>query len=128
MGEGEVELGSSFPAGAEPALVVQPGVQSFDRPAFACVGVAGASGAGFAFAGDARGDSAVAERVAEPVGVVAAVGEQRGRPVLAAAAADTQAGDGVDRGQRVDAVVPVARPQDKRQGDAAAVADDVELG
>ena len=128
LGEGEVELGSSFPAGAEASLVVQPGVGAFDRPALVGVFVADASGSGFAFARDARRDAAFAERVAEPVGVIAAVGEQAGRPVLAAAATAAQAGHRVDRSKRVYAIVPVARPQQQRQGDAAAVANDVQLG
>ena len=114
LGEGEVELGSSFPAGGQSALVVEPGVCSFDRPAVACLGVAGASGSGFAFGRDQRSDAALSERVAEPVGVVAAVGEQAARPVLVSAATGAQMRYRVDRGERVHAVVPVSRPQQQR--------------
>src|SRR5207249_8492134 len=72
LDEGEVELGSSFPAGADSAVVVEPGVGAFDWPAFACLGVAGASLAGSAAADDPRVDPALGERVAEVFGVVAA--------------------------------------------------------
>jgi hypothetical protein len=86
LGEGEVELGSSFPAGGEAAVVVEPGVGSFDWPAVACLFVADASGAGFPLAWDAWADAAFAQLIADPVGVVAAVGQQSVRPVLAVAA------------------------------------------
>src|SRR5207249_1911921 len=72
LGEGEVELGSSFPARGEAALVVEPGVGPFDRPAVACLCVADASLAGLSFARDVRGDAALAEPVADRVGVEAA--------------------------------------------------------
>lgn len=88
LGEGEVELGSSFPAGVKPSLVVEPGVGAFDRPAEACLVVADASGSGFSFVRNARLDAACAQRDAQPVGVVAAIGEQLAGPVLAAAPAD----------------------------------------
>ena len=114
LGEGEVELGSSLPAGGQSSLVVQPGVSAFDRPALTCVLVADASGSGFAFARDARADAACLERVAEPVGVVAAVGKQPARPVLAAAAADTQPRYRIDGVKREHAVVPVPRPEQQR--------------
>lgn len=114
LGEGEVELGSSFPAWVEAALVVEPGVGSFDRPAVACLCVAAASGSAFLFVGDEWFDPALVERVAEPVGVVAAVGEEAGWPVLASAAADTQPWYRVDRGEGVHAVVAVSGREQKR--------------
>jgi hypothetical protein len=114
LGEGEVELGSSFPASAEAAVVVEPGVGAFDRPALTRVFVADASASAFPFARDVRADAAFLERVAEPVGVVAAVGEEPARPVLAAASTDTQPWYRVDRGERVHAIVPVSRPEQQR--------------
>jgi hypothetical protein len=48
--------------------------------------VADASGAGFPLAWDAWADAAFAQLIADPVGVVAAVGQQSVRPVLAVAA------------------------------------------
>jgi len=126
--EGEVELGSSFPAGGEAAVVVEPGVGAFDRPAFVCLVVADAAGAGVLLFRDVRSDAAFAECLAQPVGVVAAVGEQPVGSVLAAFAAAAQRRHGVDGGKRVDAVVAVSRPQQQRQRDAAAVAEVVHLG
>ena len=114
LGEGEVELGSSFPADGQAAVVVDPGVGAFDRPALACVLVADASGAGFLFVGDVGADAALAERGAEPVGVVAAVGKQPARSVLAAAATDAQGGYRIDRVERVHAVMSVSRPEKQR--------------
>lgn len=114
MGEGEVELGSSFPAHGQSSVVVQPRVGSFDRPAVAGLSVADASGSRLSFARDARGDAALAERLAQPVGVIAAVGEQHAGPVLAAAAAATQPRHRVHGGERVYAIVPVARPEQQR--------------
>ena len=111
MGEGEVELGSSFPAGGEAAVVVEPGVGAFDRPTLVCLLVAGAAASRFPFVRDVRGDAAFAQGLAEPVGVVAAVGEQPAGPVLAAVAADAQRRQRVDGGERVYAVVPVSRPE-----------------
>lgn len=85
LGEGEVELGAAFPTSSEAPVVVEPGVGAFDRPALASLNVAGAAGSRFAFAWDARVDAALAQRVAEPVRVVSAVGEQPARPVLVSA-------------------------------------------
>lgn len=127
MCEGEVELGSSLPASAEATLVVEPGVGAFDRPAVACMTVADAAGAGLPFARDMWGDAALLQCLAEPVGVVAAVGEQPGRPVLAAAATGAQPRHRVHGRERVHAVVPVSRPQQERERDAAAVTDRVQL-
>ncbi len=114
LGEGEVELGSSFPAWVEAALVVEPGVGSFDRPAVACLCVADAPGSALLFVRDEWFDAALVEGVAEPVGVVAAVGEEAGWPVLASAAADTQPWYRVERGEGVHAVVPVSGRDQKR--------------
>lgn len=75
LGEGEVELGSSFPAGGDAAVVVEPGVGAFDRPALGCLRVADTALAGPAFLDDPRIDAALAERGADVFGVVAAVGE-----------------------------------------------------
>jgi hypothetical protein len=127
LSEGEVELGSSFPAGVQASLVVQPGVRSFDRPAVPRLCVADPSGSGLSFARDQRSDAALSERVAEPVSVVAAVGEEAARPVLVSAASDAQARYRVDRGERVHAVVPVSGRDKQRQGDATAVADELEF-
>ncbi len=113
LGEGEVELGSSFPAWVEAALVVEPGVGSFDRPAVACLCVADAPGSALLFVRDEWFDAALVEGVAEPVGVVAAVGEEAGWPVLASAA-DTQPWYRVERGEGVHAVVPVSGRDQKR--------------
>ena len=114
MGEGEVELGSSFPASGEAAVVVKPGVGAFDRPALACMLVADASASRLPFVRDARTDAAFSKRHAEPVGVVATVGEEPARPVLAAAATDPQPWYRVDRGERMHPVVPVPRPEQQR--------------
>jgi hypothetical protein len=114
LGEGEVELGSSFPAWVESAVVVEPGVGAFDRPALAGVLVADASASAFPFARDARADAAFLERLAEPVGVVAAVGKEPARPVLAAAATDPQPWYRVDCRERAHAVVSVPRPEQQR--------------
>jgi hypothetical protein len=104
LDEGEVELGSSFPAGADSAVVVEPGVRAFDWPAFACLGVAGAPLAGSAAADDPRVDPALGERVAEVLGVVAAVGQQR---VWSAAPARAPGRDRVDEREQVAALVLV---------------------
>lgn len=104
LGEGEVELGSSFPAGGDPPVVVEPGVGAFDRPAFGCLGVAGASFAGSAFLDDPRLDPAFAERGPDVFGVVAAVGKQ---PHWAFASAASQRRDRINNGDRVPAVVVV---------------------
>src|SRR5262249_36380279 len=61
VGEGEEEFGSSFPAGVEAAVVVQPGVGAFDRPALVGLWVAGAALAGSAFLDDLGCDSALVE-------------------------------------------------------------------
>jgi hypothetical protein len=63
---------------------------------------------------DERFDAALVEGVAEPVGVVAAVGEEAGWPVLASAAAETQAWYRVEGGEGVHAVVPVSGRDQKR--------------
>lgn len=114
MCEGEVELGSSFPAGGEAAVVVEPGVGAFDRPAVVCLVVADAAGSAFPFLRDVRGDAAFAQRLAEPVSVVAAVGKEPARPILAAVATDAQPRQRVHRGERVHAVVPVSRAEQER--------------
>ena len=61
LGEGEVELWSSFPAGRDAAVVVEPGVGAFDRPAFGCLRVAGAALAARVLLDDPRLDPAFAE-------------------------------------------------------------------
>ena len=104
LDEGEVELGAAFPAGVEAAVVVEPGVGAFDRPAVAGVGVASAAlAAGLSFR-DQWLDAAVAEGLAESVGVVAAVGEEPVGVFLAAAA---QRRDRVDEREGVALVVLV---------------------
>jgi NaMN:DMB phosphoribosyltransferase len=82
-----------------------------------CVVVADAAAAGWFFVRDVRVDAALAERLAEPVGVVAAVGEEVAGPVLAAAAAAAQRRQRVDGGERVHAVVAVARADKERERD-----------
>ena len=119
LDEGVVELGSSFPAGREAALVVQPSVGALDRPALGAERVAGAAFAGSAFLGDPRLDAALAERAADVFGVVAAVGEQ---PVRALPAAAAERRDRIDDGDRVAAVVVVRGADPGGQRGAAAVA------
>jgi hypothetical protein len=72
--EGEVELGSAFPACGEAAVVVEPGVGAFDCPAVAAERVAGAALAGVAAFCDHGVDLTVFEGGAEGCAVVAAVG------------------------------------------------------
>jgi len=57
--EGLVELGSSFPAGADPAPAVQPGVGAFDRPALSELWVSAAAFAVAAAGGDRWFDPAL---------------------------------------------------------------------
>lgn len=120
LGEGEVELGSSFPAGADAAVVVQPGVRAFDRPAFGCLRVAGTPFTTRSFLDDPRFDPAFPQRGTDVLGVVAAVGEQ---PLGTFAPAAPQPGDRIDHGERVAAVVVVGGTQQDRERGAAAVAD-----
>jgi hypothetical protein len=120
LGEGEVELGSSFPAGRDAPVCVQPGVGAFDRPALGCLRVAGAAFTWPSFLDDARFDAALADRSAEVFGVVAAVGEER---VGAIAAPVAQRRDRVDDRERVAAVVVVGRAQKDRERRAVSVAD-----
>ncbi len=119
LGEGEVELGSSLPADADAAVVMKPGVGAFDRPAFGCLGVAGAAFAGPSFLDDARFDAALAERDAEVFGVVAAVGEELVGSIVVVFA---QRRDRVDDRERVAAVVVVGRAQKDRERRAVSVA------
>ena len=58
--EGEVELGSAFPAGRDAAVCVEPGVGAFDRPALGCLRVACASRAARSFLDYAWIDAALA--------------------------------------------------------------------
>lgn len=118
MDEGVVELGSSFPADVESAVVVEPGVAAFDRPASARERVADAALTGPSFLGDARFDLAFAERAADVFGVVAAVGEQPVGPLAAAAA---QQRDRVDERDRLHAVVLVRGADARGKRRAAAV-------
>ena len=104
MDEGVVELGPDFPTGREAAVVMEPGVRAFDRPAFAGEWVFRASLAGPAFVGDSRLDLAFQERLTDVFGVVAAVGEE---PVGAPAAAAPQRRDLVDDSDRLATVVLV---------------------
>src|SRR5258708_2963627 len=76
LDEGVVELGSAFPAGRESALVVEPGVGAFDRPALAAQRVACTALPGPALLGDPRLDLALSQRDADVVGVIAAVGQE----------------------------------------------------
>jgi hypothetical protein len=118
LDEGVVELGSSFPAGGEAAVVVEPGVAGFDRPAFVGVRVAGAALAGWSFLGDVWFDPARAERGADVVGVVAAVGVE---PVRARPAAAAQGRDRVDERDRLCPVVFVRGPDAGGERCAASV-------
>ena len=120
LGEGEVELGSAFPAGGDAAVVVEPGVGAFDCPAFGCLRVASAACAARSFLDDPRFDPAFAERGADVFGVVAAVGEEL---VGAIAAPVAQRRDRVDDRERVAAVVVVGRAQKDRERRAVSVAD-----
>ncbi len=119
LDEGVVELGSSFPAGGEAAMVVQPGVGALDRPALSAERVACAALAGSAFLGDPRLDRAVAQRRPDVFGVVAAVGEQ---PVRALPTAAPQRRDRVDQRDRMPAIVVVRGAEPGSERDAAAVA------
>ena len=60
LGEGEVELWSAFPSDADAAVVVQPGVCAFDRPALGCLRVGGTSLPASAFLDDLWFDPALA--------------------------------------------------------------------
>jgi hypothetical protein len=104
LDEGVVELGSDFPTGREAALVVEPSVRAFDRPALAGEWVSGASLPGPAFVGDPRLDLAFPQRLADVFGVVAAVGQE---PVGTTTAAAPQRGDLVNESDRLATVVLV---------------------
>jgi len=119
FGEGEVELGTAFPADRDAAVVVEPGVGAFDRPALGCLRVASASLTAWSFLDDARIDPALAQRDTDVFGVVAAVGEQLVGPLAPPA---PQARDRVDDRDRVAAVVVVGRAQDNGERGAVAVA------
>jgi hypothetical protein len=119
LGEGEVQLGSAFPAGCDPPVCVEPGVGAFDRPAFGCLRVADTALAAAAFLDDPRFDAALAQRGPDVFGVVAAVGQQLVGPFTAAAA---QRRDRIDHRDRVPAVVVVRGTQQDGQWGTVAVA------
>jgi hypothetical protein len=119
LGECEVELGSAFPAGADAALVVEPGVGALDHRALARLRVARSPLARFALVWDARLDPAFAQRGADVGGVVAAVGEQQ---VGAVAAIVAQRRDRVDERDEMAAVVVVCGAEKNRERQPAAVA------
>jgi hypothetical protein len=122
--EGEVELGSAFPAGGEAAVVVEPGVGAFDRPAVAAVGVAAAALAAAAAFRDVWFDAARLELVAEVVGVVAAVGVE---PVGVFFVAAAQRRDRVDDGEQVSLLVLVRRGDTGGEREPVAVYGEVDL-
>lgn len=132
MEQRQVELGSAFPAGADAAPVVQPGVGAFDRPAVAAVGV-GRLGAALAAAPDERRvvggrlvpaaafadhrlDPAGAQLLTQPVGVIAAIGPQLD-------GSQSTREQLVDQGQQMPAFVLVAGGQPDRERDAGSIDD-----
>jgi hypothetical protein len=119
LGEGEVELGSPFPARRDAAVGVEPGVGAFDRPALGCLRVAGASLAARSFLDDPRLDAALAQRGADVFGVIAAVGEQL---IGSFAAASPQPRDRIDERDSVWAGVGGCREQQDGERCAVAVA------
>ena len=119
LSEGEVELGSSFPAGRDPAVVVEPSVGAFDHPALGCLRVASAAAAARSFLDDPRFDAALAKRDTNVFGVVAAIGEQL---VGSFAAAASKRRDRIDDRDRVSAVMVVCGAQDDGERSAVTVA------
>jgi len=125
LAEGEVELGASFPAGGDAPVVVEPGVGAFDRPPFACLWVALAALAGAAAAHDVWLDPAAAQALAQMLGVIAAVGQERVGPV---GVSGTQGRQRVDKREQVAALVFVCAAQAERERNTAGVTGEMQLG
>ncbi len=121
--EGFVDVGSPFPAGAEPAEAVEPGDGALDHPP---VGAQAGAMHGSA-SGDGGDDAAGADLVAVDVVVVAAVGEQRVGSASRVSDAAAHGRDGVEQGQELGDVVAVAAGQQDSERSAVTVGDHVVL-
>jgi hypothetical protein len=119
--EGLVDVGSSFVAQSQSAVLVQPGEAAFDDPALAAE-----SGAVFVLlAGDLGVDSACVQSIEHVLGVVAAVAEHALWPLSWAAWFALDAGDRVEQVEQLAGVGPVGGGEDRGERDPVPVADQV---
>lgn len=118
-----MEIGASLVADAEPLELVQPGEGALDHPAH----LAQSGTVGDAASGDQRLDTALPQQAAVLVEVVASVGIQT--PGLATRASPLAADrrDGVEQGQELGDVVPVAASQRDSERGSVTVDDQVML-
>jgi hypothetical protein len=122
--EGFVDVGSAFPAGAEPFVAVEPGERPLDDPPVD----AQAAAVRCAAAGDGRHDAAGSDLVAVDVMVVAAVGEDGLRLAARPPRPAPDGRDGIEQGHELVDVVAVAASEDDRERGAVPVGDQVMLG
>lgn len=119
--EGLVDVGASFVAESESAVLVQPGEGAFDDPALAAE-----PGAVFVLlTGDLGVDSACSQSVEHVVGVVAAVAEHALWPLSWAAGFAFDGRDRVEQVEQLAGVGPVSGGEDRGERDPASVADQV---
>lgn len=118
-----MEIGASFVAGAEPFELVQPGEGTLDDPAH----LAQSGAVSDAASGDHRLDAAFPQQAAVLVEVVAPVGIQA--PGLAAGAPPQTPNrrNGVEQGQELGDVVPVATGERDGERGSVTVDDQVVL-
>jgi hypothetical protein len=95
--EGFVDVGASFVAEAEPAVLVEPGEGALDDPAL----TAEAGAVSGALMGDHRCDLAGPQPRFGGVGVVAAVAEQRARTASWSAGLAADGRDCFDQGEQL---------------------------
>jgi len=118
-----VDVGSAFVAGAEAAVLVQPGEGALDDPALGAV-----SGSVWCVAfGDDRSDAAGAELVAVGSGVVAAVGEEDLRSASGSSALAPDGRDRVEQREELGDVRTVGGGEEAGERDAVGVGDQVVL-
>ena len=110
----EVELGPTLVADVDPTPVVQPGVRALDRPALGHLRIANATLASRPAADDPWLDPALAQRGAQVLGVVAAVGQQRVGTVVEPAATGAQGRDRIDEREQVATLVLVGAAEGDR--------------
>ena len=95
--ESFVDVGSSFVAEAQPAVLVEPGEGAFDDPALA----ADPGAVWGALVRDHRFDSPLSQPGLGGVGVVAAVAEQRAGPPARPAGLAAHGRDRLDEGEQL---------------------------
>jgi hypothetical protein len=118
-----VDVGASFVAGGEALVVVEPGEGALDDPAGAAE-----SGAVLGVAsGDPVTDAAGAEQAAVLVVVVAAIGVDDVGPLARSSDPAADGRDPIEQRQQLGDVVAVAGRGRVRQGQSAAVDDQVVL-